>query len=309
MTRTVGKSIEERLRPKLHSSAAPISVTHKNIARQWHPTKNADLTPDLVTYGSTKKIWWQCPAAKDHVWQSAVKNRTSSKNTDSAGCPFCAGQRVCKSNSLATTFPKIAKEWHSAKNGQLSPIDVVPGSDLKVWWQCSENKEHIWQSLVYNRTYNGSGCPYCSNKKASKENSLASIHPDLAAQWHPTMNKALSPSSIPAGSGKTVWWRCNQGKDHIWQARIVSRTLLESGCPYCAGRRVSKSNSLAVRYPEIAKQWHPTKNKELTARDVTPGQHKKIWWQCTSHTNHVWRMDVHTRTQSKGNCPFCLNMR
>lgn len=34
---------------------SPLSVTHPELAAQWHPTKNAELTP-----GSGKKVWWQC---------------------------------------------------------------------------------------------------------------------------------------------------------------------------------------------------------------------------------------------------------
>ena len=41
-----------------------------NIASEWHPTKNGDLTPDQVTKGSTKMVWWKCDVADDHEWKA-----------------------------------------------------------------------------------------------------------------------------------------------------------------------------------------------------------------------------------------------
>ena len=54
------------------------------IASEWHPTKNGDLKPYEVTYGSYKKVWWLCP--KEHPYDSVIKNRTSKRPS---GCPHC----------------------------------------------------------------------------------------------------------------------------------------------------------------------------------------------------------------------------
>ena len=38
-------------------------------------------------------------------------------------------------------------------------------------------------------------------------------------------------------------------------------------------------------YPHLVKEWHPTKNGELTPDDFTHGTHKKVWWLCSKgHT-------------------------
>jgi hypothetical protein len=36
------------------------------LPREWHPTKNDDLTPADVAAGSNKKFWWKCDVAEDH---------------------------------------------------------------------------------------------------------------------------------------------------------------------------------------------------------------------------------------------------
>ena len=74
-----------------------------------------------------------------------------------------------------------------------------------------------------------------------------------------------------------VWWQCNNG--HEWEATIANRSSRKSGCPECAGKKVGKDNNLFVKFPKVAKEWHPSKNKPLTPKDVTPGSKKKVWWK------------------------------
>jgi hypothetical protein len=64
-----------------------LSITHSALAKEWHPTKNGDLTPDDITYGSGKKVWWLCKSK--HEYQAVVYNRTG----NNSGCPYCAGNR------------------------------------------------------------------------------------------------------------------------------------------------------------------------------------------------------------------------
>lgn len=45
-------------------------------------------------------------------------------------------------------------------------------------------------------------------------------------------------------------------------------------------RKPPKGKSLAELNTELAKQWHPTKNGDLTTFDVFPKSHKKVWWKC-----------------------------
>jgi len=37
---------------------------------RWRLTKNSDLTPDQVAFGSDRKYWWQCPKGLDHYWEA-----------------------------------------------------------------------------------------------------------------------------------------------------------------------------------------------------------------------------------------------
>jgi hypothetical protein len=198
--------------------------------------------------------------------------------------------------NLRIVSPVLAKEWHPTKNGKLTPRDVTPGSEKKVWWRCK--KGHQWKTIVYNRT-KGNGCPFCGNRAVCKDNCLRTVNPSLAREWHPMKNGKLTPRDVILGSSKRVWWRCKKG--HEWQATIISRSK-GIGCPYCAGSKVCKENCLKTNRPDLAKEWHPIKNEDLTPKDVTSGSSKKVWWRCKK--GHEWQAVIAARTNGSG-CIYC----
>ena len=269
-----------------------LATLNPNLASEWHPTKNGGLTPDMVTTGSHKKVWWQCE--QGHEWLAKIEHRSSG-----VGCPYCSGRYAIRGLSdLATVNSELAAEWHPTKNGNLTPDMVMKGSEKKVWWQCKQG--HEWQATIASRS-NGAGCPYCSRRNVIKGvNDLATVNPELAAEWHPTKNGELTPDMVTAGSSKKVWWRCKRG--HEWLATIASRSN-GAGCPYCSRRNVIKGvNDLATVNPELAAEWHPTKNGELTPDMVTAGSSKKVWWQCEQ--GHEWLAKINHRSSGVG-CPYC----
>src|SRR5580700_6003652 len=113
-------------------------------------------------------------------------------------------------------YPALVAQWHPKKNGDLFPDLVRYGSAREVWWTCPRGPDHEWRASVSNRV-RGARCPFCTNRYPSVTNSLASLRPDVAAEWHPTRNKALRPKDVVAGSARRVWWKCPKSSDHEWQ--------------------------------------------------------------------------------------------
>lgn len=274
-----------------------LASTHPEVSKQWHPTKNLPLTPYDITYGSGKKIWWKCNVSEDHIWEASINNRSKLPNKK---CPYCCGQKTSLSNCLATLNPKLAKEWHPEKN-TITPYEVTLGSGKKVWWKCQEADDHEWVSNVTNRN-NGDGCPYCRGLKISPSNCLATTHPELAKEWHPTKNFPLTPFNIVYGSGKRVWWKCNIADDHEWESSVNNRTN-GNKCPCCSGHKVVLSNCLYTTHPHIAIQWHKEKN-HLTPFDVVSGSDKKAWWKCKISDDHEWQSTISSRVLGNG-CACC----
>ena len=55
-------------------------VTFPQVAAQWHPELNGDLTPDLVTAHSGKKVWWI--STKDGgAYQAVIANKVRKYRT------------------------------------------------------------------------------------------------------------------------------------------------------------------------------------------------------------------------------------
>ena len=122
------------------------------LASEWNYERNNGLKPTDVLPNSHKKVWWKCD--KGHEWQAVIKSRNSGN-----GCPYCSGKFVIKGkNDLLTTNPILASEWNCEKNDALTPMDVLPNSNKKVWWKCSYG--HSWEARIADRN-KGTGCPIC----------------------------------------------------------------------------------------------------------------------------------------------------
>ena len=273
-----------------------MALTDPVLLAQWDRERNGDLTPDGVTHGSHRRVWWRCE--KGHSWQAEVKSRTLL----GAGCPVCAGKTVVPGvNDLATLRPDLAAQWHPERNLPLTPEQIAPGSHKRVWWVCG--KGHVWQAAAAARA-NGERCPVCAGKVVIPgENDLAALYPEIAAQWDGEKNGRLTAKEVSPYSNRKAWWRCREG--HSWQAAIAARTKRKTGCPYCTGRKVLAGyNDLATAEPFVAMQWHPTLNAPLTPEQVTAGSRRQVWWQCS--LGHVWKARVHSRTgNQRSGCPVC----
>lgn len=273
-----------------------LETLRPDLAAQWHPALNGDLTPQHITCHSQKKVWWLC--AKGHSWQAVVDKRSRGLT-----CTVCSGHTILPGyNDLATLRPDLAQDWLYGKNEPLLPNHTAPHSNRKVWWRCRLG--HIWQAAVKDR-FSGSGCPVCSNHRVlTGFNDLATVNPLLAQQWHPARNGDLTPAQVTCNSDKKVWWRCEQG--HSWQAIIGDRHR-GNGCPCCSGRcAVAGVNDLATTHPALAAQWDHERNRGLLSSAMSAGSSKKVWWKCK--LGHVWRASISNRAKGR-NCPYCAGKK
>jgi len=115
-----------------------------------------------VSEFSNCRVRWRCELG--HEWQARVSARTSNKS----GCPYCSGKKVLPGfNDLETQYPKIAKQWQPTLNGAFLPSQISRASQKKVWWECDAG--HVWQTVVYSRTTQQTGCPVCAGKTKKKK--------------------------------------------------------------------------------------------------------------------------------------------
>lgn len=281
-----------------------LAQTNPKLAAQWHKTKNKKLTPSDVTAGSAMLVWWQCKASRDHHWRTPVCQRSHGNS----GCPFCCGLKPSGTNSLGTNHPDLLEQWDKKRNGILDPYSLSSTYHPNVWWVCTENPKHRWQASPAYRARTDTGCPYCNNRIVTKENSLAGLYPEVAKLWHKKKNGVLKPTEVAPKTNKTVWWKCDKGPDHEWQAQIGSR-VHGNGCPFCCGLKFSVTQTLAWNYPKVAKQWHPTLNGTATPKTVRIKSNKPYWWQCSRYDDHAWTSKIMARVNSLNSCTLCARLK
>lgn len=287
-----------------------LAIKFPELAEEWDVDKNDSRLPIKFTCGSNKKVWWKCSICGNE-WQATINHRTNGR-----GCPECAkknrSEKLSKKNlipgktDLATCYPDIADQWHTEKNGILTPRDVTSKSKKKVWWKCPYG--HEYQMTIGAKTAQKQGCPVCSGKQVLEGfNDLKSQRPDIASQWDYAKNKK-GPEAYTVHSGEKVFWLCE--KNHSYLARIAERTGDEkhsSGCPYCAGKKVLQGfNDLATVRPELASEWDYDANGSLLPTDVTEFSLKRVHWICKH--GHKWSSTVSGRSSGNG-CPVCSNIQ
>lgn len=132
---------------------------------------------------------------------------------------------------------------------------------------------------------------------------LLTYAPVVAKEWHPTKNGPLTPSMVSYGTMLMVWWLCPTCQND-WEAPVNRRAIKQSGCPYCSGKKIKVGfNDLTTTAPEVAKEWHPTKNAPLQPTEVFRGSNKEVWWECQN--GHEWQALIMNRTSGKSQCPIC----
>ncbi|MFJ2607943.1 zinc-ribbon domain-containing protein [Streptomyces sp. NPDC087425] len=353
-----------------------LATRHPELAAQWHPTRNKDLTPKQIPYGARVNAWWRC--ASGHEWRAMVFKRSAGSSCDR-----------CKLIGVSELELRTFAELRQVLDGHMRPLmrdvrlsaprqrlrvdmilgDVAVEYDGSYWhkdkftrdqektarlqragYKVIRVREHplpltgpcdttapraakpfqvaaaVLQKMVEEdflpadaareaaTTYIAAGrlvaqedadhAVHALRAREHGSRSLAAQLPHIAEQWHPHLNGKLSPKQVTAGSGKDVWWLCAAG--HAWRAKIDQRVGKGTGCGFCSGRYVTKTTSLAARRPDLAAQWHPTLNGTLRPTHVTPHTRRVVWWLCAE--GHAAEDSVADRTKGLV-CQHCPNSR
>ncbi len=276
------------------------TISCHSMMAEWDYEKNKNVNPEFISLHSNRKFWWKCNKC-GYEWRVSPAHRARGHK-----CPVCVGQVLKKgANDLLSQDPKLAKEWNYEKN-VLNPDEVTARNNKKAWWICSKC-HHEWQATIYSR-HSGCGCPECKNRtiseKQSKANyvdSLAFKFPEIAKEWDLDKNE-MKPEEVYSNSNKKFWWKCkNCGLS--WEAVVSSRTLRNTGCPYCSGRFATPGvNDLATLKPELLEEWDFDKNT-IDPHNVKIGSGKEAYWICQK-CGYEWKTKISVRSQGCG-CPRC----
>ena len=245
-----------------------ISTIFPHLVKEWDYEKNNNLTPDMVSAHSNKKMWWKCE--KGHSFCASPDHRSRGQN-----CPFCSGKQVLAGfNDLATITPIVAQEWDYEKNKELLPTMITAGSKKNVWWKC-QKCGHSWLTSPNSRKYGNRECPKCADLKRvisfrkaflkEGKNDLLSQASEIMQEWDYELNVGINPADYTVNSKEKVWWKCRQcGKS--WQATISNRAIKQSGCPKCKKHERTSFPEQAIFF-YISKKYEDAENSYYLLSD------------------------------------------
>lgn len=262
-----------------------LATTRPELLKWWAYDLNKDVDPTEVFAGSAKKYWWRSPEGGEPF--ESTPERMSKGNRP---------RLIVGLNDLKTLYPEIAEEWDQEKNGDKTLESITARNSKKVWWKCKKCGFE-WRAAPRSRVLGYGQCPNCR--------SVSSLYPELMKEWDYDRNQGIDPKTTTPHSDKKVYWKhwCESASMwHSWKAAIQDRTS-GTGCPYCANKKVLAGfNDLATTHPDLAKEWHPSRNKGITPKMVTAGSSKKVWW--LGPCGHEWCAHVYSRSMGTG-CPIC----
>ena len=267
-----------------------LNEKHPELSGEWSE-RNAPLTPEDVSYGSNRMVWWKGTCG--HEWQAIIKNRSNG-----SGCPVCSSRKVIPGlNDLETLFPEIAGQW-SERNKQVEPSDVLPYSNRRIWWKCEHG--HEWIARIADRT-TGHGCPYCcGNTFEEGINDLETLHPQIAKMWS-GKNGYLKPYMFSPKSRDLVWWQCPEC-GYEWRGAVAT-VVNGPGCHVCKGLKTAAGiNDLATTDPELAAEWNFERN-DRRPETVQRNALWTVWWK--GRCGHEWRARVIDRAVHGEGCKVC----
>ena len=275
------------LRPGIND----LATTHPREAKQFHPTRNGNVTASDIFAKTSTTYWWLCEAG--HEWPASGSNRIAA----GSGCPTCLNRIIILGvNDLATRCPAAGRDWDHTLNCQ-DINKMAAGSNTVVWWLCPA--QHSYRESIGDFTRRGA-CRECKRLERAPERMLPKARPDIAREWHTSANAPLIPDDFTIGSPKLVMWTCPAGHDY---PQRIERRVAGIGCSICSSRRLERGvNDAATRYPKVCTEWHPFLNGLTEPGRILPGT-DLYWWRCIAK-QHNLRQSIPHRIKS-GGCPDC----
>ena len=263
-----------------------IMTLYPEIAEEWHPNKNGDLKPSDVTTGSGKKVWWLGKCG--HEWQAQVSNRIY----ENSGCPICDKENHTSFAEQALLF-YVKKYFPDTVNSNQEVI----GMELDIYIP-SLKIAIEYDSLYRHKDYNGR--EQKKNQLCEDNNILLIRIREEGLELYDDCHCIVRTNIQSNYSLSEVIKKVLFDIDNILETDIdIDR---DSMLIYSQYIKTPKKKNLKNSYPELAEEWHPTKNEKITADMIPPKSEIKVWW--LGKCNHEWQAVVSSRVRGNG-CPCC----
>lgn len=279
-----------------------LATVRPELAKEWHPTANGDLTPQQVTIGSGKKVWWLCPYG--HEYQASVMHRGHGTN-----CPHCNSGRQTSFAEQAVfyyikqVYPDAISRCSDVLPGRMELDVYIPSIRLAIeydgsYWHRNKQKTEIEKYKLCSER----GIKLIRMKEALRDESPMTadrVYHMEKLDDRKVLEQLIRHILDEIDPNSNFWTRKNAS--HIHSNIVVDLQKDQFKITEYAAR--VKERSLAALRPDLAVEWHPSKNENVTPDMVTLGSDLKVWWKCHS-CGYEWQASVGHRVNGTG-CSRC----
>lgn len=261
----------------------------------WDNELNSEADLATATLRARRSVHWVGPLC-GHRFNSPVAGMSVSPT-----CPTCQSEAFKREQAenarlaalTVRDVPELAQAW--ADEANPASVSAAAGSLHRF---CCPNGHH---PRISPRTFLRNGCPHCrADLTRGSGPTLAVAQPEIASQWHPVRNGALTPNDVGPGSRRTVWWLADCC-GHEWREAVQDRDKYRRWrCPSCR----TFLDSLAWQNPGLASEWSP--DNPVSPWQVRPHTSTSFTpqWVCATDPSHTWRAPLSSRSSGAG-CPEC----
>lgn len=272
-----------------------LATTHPQLVDEWDYEKNGAITPQSITYGSGKKIWWKCPLG--HSYHATPLHRTNG-NTN---CPICNSGRQTSFAEQAfyyyikKIYPDAINRYTEIFDNRMELDIFIPSIRLAieydgVFWHKNINREKIKYQ-------------YCkkNNIKLIRIKEAQSDCWDIADKMYHTDNldnrKNLQNLIIFVLQDIELWrgtFMFHHPDVNLERDRAAILNLYHT-------QRLE--GSFEKTHPKLVEEWNYSKNGTLLPSMFQAGSDERVWWICQTCGNE-WQASISHRASGTG-CNVC----
>ena len=270
------------------------ATLYPKLINEWDYEKN-DIKPTEVMGGSRRKVWWKCEFG--HSYQATLNHRTSQ---DGTGCPICYSGRQTSFAEQAVYF-YIKQVFPDAINRYKNIFDSRFELDIYI--------------PSYKTAIEYDGEAWHKNDKLKREQEKYKLCHQHGIRLIRLREKAYDLGSDVADYGFIY--------EKLYTHNVLQFAIIELlkfllfhpfSLPIDVNVERDKNkilsniykievDSFKKNYPDIAKEWHPTRNGDIKPNMFKSGSDYKAWWIC-SKCGHEWQATISHRAKGTG-CPKC----
>ena len=259
-----------------------LSISHPDIAAQWHPYLNLNLKPENCTHGQSQKVFWLCPNCGE-AWEESIYNRV---RNHPLYCP------TCSNGFLFRSFGEYALLFYISNFNTVTQSKIIDGYSFDLF---IENKNI---AIEYDGPYHDNNqCDIIKNDvcKMNKVTLFRLREEPLTSLCDYSIDIVFDKRKLSEAISKLLFYiyRVNMFIDVEKDRKDI--LLLKS--------EIESKLSIKGTHNYLVENFWDYENNKVSPDIIISGSHKFAHWKCPFCDNR-WQSPVDT-TIKNGKCPIC----